>query len=108
MALEKRTGLARIDIHSNGVMTMHLLKQIVDGDDVISEGLHIQTVEPPMSLSQVTTAVNDHLAAMGWPPIPADAVKRVESHAGLVRTPEVVKAFKATREAEALKSAPRK
>jgi hypothetical protein len=77
--MEKRTVLDRIEIEADGTVFLRLLKQIVDGEVLRSEP-HRYVVCPSVSVSDQIAAVNAHLAQMGWPEIPADDIRGLESH----------------------------
>lgn len=85
--MEKRTVLDRIEIEADGTVFLRLLKQIVDGEVLRSEP-HRSVVYPSVSVSDQIAAVNAHLAQMGWPEIPADDIRRLESHVKCARHPE--------------------
>lgn len=95
MALEKRTVLDRIEVVSTGHVFVKLLKQVVDGSEILQSEPHRSGFDPLMAVSYQVALINEHLAQMGWPPIDKADIAAVSSHAKVARTPKRVKAWRA-------------
>jgi hypothetical protein len=98
--MKKRTLLDRLEIQADGTVFIRLLKQIVDGEMVEKSEPHRSVIYPSTSVTDQITAVNAHLAQMGWPGIPADGVERIVSHVKVVHTPEIIAAWEAAMAAQ--------
>lgn len=92
MPLEKRITVNQIEIVAAGVLQMRLGKIIADGDKVFNSEWHRTSFEVGGDIPAQIAAVNAHLAEMGWPAMPADAVDTITKHAAVAWTPERVAA----------------
>lgn len=68
----KNTFLKQVEINSAGGIRLSAYKQFLDGDTLTFEEPHLITIGPLDDFDAVISANNDHLAAMGYPPIPTD------------------------------------
>lgn len=75
----KRTVLNQITLCADGSIGLQLMKQVVEDDGTVffSEP-HRSVVDPDVEPGNLMIAVNEHLAEMGYPPLPADMLGHVE------------------------------
>jgi hypothetical protein len=99
--MHKETIIDSITIMRDGTVTAMIGKLIVDDDGTLmTEPLwHAMTVQPDADLGKVIGANSAHLVQMGWPAIPLTEIDRLNTQAKSARTPEVVAAFEAKKEA---------
>ena len=94
MTLAKRVILSQIEVQPNGTLQVRLDKQVVEDDAVLSREYHRTVVEPGVKVDDQMAAVNQHLAAMGWPAADEAHVERIRRIAKVEHTAEVVKAHR--------------
>ena len=99
--MPRKTVFKKIEIGSDGVITVWLQKQLVDGDQVHNLGWHIVVVEPGIDPAFVLTAVNTNLTEMGQGIIGDDDWSKVSTAVAAYHTPAVVAAYRAAQAAQA-------
>lgn len=68
--MQTRTIIDRIEIEpQTGTTFVRMLKQIVDGDRVLSSEYHRTTFPPDGDVAAQAAVVNAHLATMGFPSV---------------------------------------
>ncbi|MBT1154379.1 hypothetical protein J1C56_02110 [Aminobacter anthyllidis] len=102
--MHKLTVLNQITLCADGSIGLQLLKQVINDDGTVffSEP-HRSVVDPDMEPGNQMVAVNEHLAEMGYPPLPADMLGHVEkmktAHRKYAPITARVETFKAQRAA---------
>jgi len=107
MALELQLPKYRIEIDSDGMVGLRVIKQAIDTvtGAVIDMGYHRTTVNPtvPVNLDAVNekgekpvfvtiadqfTSMDEHLQTMGFPSMGADVIAKAEAFSEVMATPE--------------------
>lgn len=96
--LTKEVILDRIEILANGIIQLRFKKQVVEDGNALSFEYHRTSLEPGVPLANQMEAVNNHLAAMGWPAVSPRDIARIQAHVAVAHTPDVVAAFAAARD----------
>jgi hypothetical protein len=84
-----------MEILQEGPIQVRLVKQVVDGTNVITSEYHRFVLEPGATPATLWAAVNTHLGTLGWPPVSAADMTRVGRIVTQEHTPEVIADFRA-------------
>lgn len=90
--MEQRTIVDSCNVTAAGIVEVKMLKQIMNGGQVLHERIHRTAIEPGVDVDFVMAAVNEHLAASGFALVQDYAQLRAICAAA--HTPEVVAAFR--------------
>ena len=93
--ISKETILDQIELTPSHIIQLRFRKQLVEDGKVLSSEYHRTALEPGVLLVSQLALVNAHLAAMGWPPVPASATGRIQAVVALEHTPAVIQAHQA-------------
>lgn len=97
--MKKQTVVNQIEITATGHIQVRMCKQVLDDDgSVIFSEYHRTSVECGGDVVAQMSAVNDHLAEMGWPAVSDAEIASIASHAAVAWTPEKVSAWNRVKE----------
>lgn len=99
MAIIASTSLASYTVCANGVITFAFVKQIMNGDTVLSSQDHVLSLTPMSSASAALVTLNAQLTETGFPAVSDKDTATVMDTVAAVQTPEVVAAYAAGVEA---------
>lgn len=95
--MQKVVKLSQTNISEHGGIGVRFSLRIMDGEDIVSEAYHRTMFTPWLDANEMVMSqmdmVNTHLAAMGWPVVPAHDIAAIETLANATWTSEVVAAY---------------
>ena len=94
MSITTRTILDQIEICAGGTIQVRLLKQIVSGDAVLQSQPHRTALEPGADCAAQLIALNAHLSELGFAALAAESWRKVQDHAAVAWTAEVLSAWR--------------
>jgi len=89
--MPRRSVINQREITENGFIQVRIAKQVVEGDEVISQLWHRTSVFPGENVENVITAVDAHLTQMGYGPVVDWS--GVRATVAAEHTPEVIQAY---------------
>lgn len=81
MPLEMQTILDQIEITQQKFIQLRFTKVIADGAQVYGKEYHRSTIAPGGDVDAQCAAISEHLIEMGYPPVSAQDVATIKSHA---------------------------
>lgn len=84
--MDKRTIVNQIEIQADGTVQVRFAKQIMDGEEIISNQWHRTMFDVSVNVDDQLTAMNTNLVdQLGYPEISIDDIKRLKSFINLAR-----------------------
>lgn len=99
----KKTIIDQIEITRVGQINIRMVKQIVDGDDVIDIGYHRILVEVGGDVGMQMSLVNEHLQTMGFLPVESGEIKWLQDISSIAFISEKITINETCKEVEQLK-----
>jgi hypothetical protein len=98
LKMPRKSVINQREITENSVLQIRIAKQVMEGDEVISQLWHRTSVFPGENVENVIAAVDAHLTQMGYGPVVDWA--GVRATVAAEHTPEVIKAYQDAQAAE--------
>lgn len=75
----RETRLDQVELRSDGTIGVRLKKAVIDGGEEVAFTWHRTLIPVDVSVVDQMAAVNEHLAAMGYPPVSAVDIGYIET-----------------------------